>query len=33
MGSIIVCKTRLLTPAQADNAVRRSVEMNPENAT
>ena len=32
MGSINVCKTRLLTPIQASTALRRSVEINPANA-
>lgn len=32
MGSIIVCKTRLLTPDQADSALRRSIDVNPANA-
>ena len=33
MGSIVVCKTHLLTRDQADRALRRSIEINPANAT
>lgn len=33
MASIIACKTRLLTANQAENALRRSLEVNPANAT
>lgn len=33
MALIIACKTRLLTPSQADKALRRSMEVNPANAT
>src|SRR4051812_23568733 len=32
MSSIIVCKTRLLTPEQAKTALRRGIEVNPANA-
>lgn len=33
MPSIIACRTRLLTTSQAQNALRRSLEVNPANAT